>query len=159
MTKRVPMTAAGAAKLRQRLQELKNVDRPRVITAIAEARGHGDLSENAEYHAAREQQSFIEGRIAELEHKLSQAHIIDVTQLTPSDKVVFGATVCLADEDSGEELRYQIVGEDEADIKAGRISINSPIARALIGKHEGDRIEVQTPNGVKAYEIVEVVYQ
>jgi transcription elongation factor GreA len=153
------MTAAGAAKLRQRLQELKNVDRPRVITAIAEARGHGDLSENAEYHAAREQQSFIEGRIAELEHKLSQAHIIDVTQLTPSDKVVFGATVCLADEDSGEELRYQIVGEDEADIKAGRISINSPIARALIGKHEGDRIEVQTPNGVKAYEIVEVVYQ
>ena len=159
MTKRVPMTAAGAAKLRQRLQELKNVDRPRVIAAIAEARGHGDLSENAEYHAAREQQSFIEGRIAELEHKLSQAHIIDVTQLTPSDKVVFGATVCLADEDSGEELRYQIVGGDEADIKAGRISINSPIARALIGKHEGDRIEVQTPNGVKAYEIVEVVYQ
>jgi len=159
MTTRVPMTAVGAAKLRQRLQELKNVDRPRVIAAIAEARGHGDLSENAEYHAAREQQSFIEGRIAELEHKLSQAYIIDVTQLTPSDKVVFGATVCLADEDSGEQLRYQIVGEDEADIKAGRISINSPIARALIGKHEGDRIEVQTPNGVKAYEIVEVVYQ
>ena len=158
MTQRVPMTTAGAAKLRQKLQELKNVDRPRVITAIAEARGHGDLSENAEYHAAREQQGFIEGRIAELEYKLSHAHIIDVTRLTPSDKVVFGATVCLADEDSGEELRYQIVGEDEADIKAGQISINSPIARALIGKHEGDRIEVQTPNGVKAYEIVEVSY-
>jgi transcription elongation factor GreA len=158
MTQRVPMTAAGAAKLRQKLHELKNVDRPRVITAIAEARGHGDLSENAEYHAAREQQSFIEGRIAELEHKLSQAHIINVTQLTPSDKVVFGATVGLADEDSGEELRYQIVGEDEADIKAGLISINSPIARALIGKHEGDRIEVQTPNGIKAYEIIEVLY-
>jgi len=158
MTKRVPMTAAGAAKLRQKLQELKNVDRPRAIAAIAEARGHGDLSENAEYHAAREQQSFIEGRIAELERKLSHAHIIDVTQLTLSDKVVFGATVCLTDEDSGEELRYQIVGEDEADIKEGRISINSPIARALIGKHEEDRIEVQTPNGVKAYEIIEVVY-
>ena len=159
MTQRVPMTAAGATKLRQKLHELKNVDRPRVITAIAEARGHGDLSENAEYHAAREQQSFIEGRIAELEHKLSQAHIIDVTQLTPSDKVVFGATVGLADEDSGEELRYQIVGEDEADIKASLISINSPIARALIGKHEGDRIEVQTLNGVKAYEIIEVLYR
>ncbi len=158
MTQRVPMTASGAAKLRQKLQELKNVDRPRVIAAIAEARGHGDLSENAEYHAAREQQSFIEGRIAELEHKLSQAHIIDVAQIAPSDKVVFGATVGLADEDSGDELRYQIVGEDEADIKAGLLSINSPIARALIGKHEGDRIEVQTPNGVKAYEIVEVVY-
>ena len=158
MTQRVPMTAAGAAKLRQKLQELKNVDRPRVIAAIAEARGHGDLSENAEYHAAREQQSFIEGRIAELEYKLSHAHIIDVTQLAPSDKVVFGATVCLTDENSGEELRYQIVGEDEADIKAGQISINSPIARALIGKHEGDRIEAQTPNGVKAYEIVEVLY-
>ena len=158
MTKRVPMTAAGAAKLRQKLQELKKVDRPRVIAAIAEARGHGDLSENAEYHAAREQQSFIEGRIAELEHKLSHAHVIDVAQLAPSDKVVFGATVGLADEDNGDELRYQIVGEDEADIKAGLISINSPIARALIGKHEGDRIEVQTPNGVKAYEIVEVVY-
>jgi transcription elongation factor GreA len=152
------MTAAGATKLRQKLHELKNVERPRVIAAIAEARGHGDLSENAEYHAAREQQSFIEGRIAEIEHKLSQAHIIDVARLVPSDKVVFGATVGLADEDSGEELRYQIVGEDEADIKAGLISINSPIARALIGKHEGDRIEVQTPNGVKAYEIVEVVY-
>ena len=157
-TTKVPMTAAGAAKLQAKLQELKNVERPQVIAAIAEARSHGDLSENAEYHTAREQQSFIEGRIAELEHKLSHAHIIDVSKLPPSDKVVFGTTVCLADEDSGEELRYQIVGEDEADIKAGLISVNSPIARALIGKHEGDRVEVQAPGGVKAYEIVEVSY-
>jgi transcription elongation factor GreA len=156
--KRVPMTTAGAVKLRAKLQELKNVERPQVIAAIAEARTHGDLSENAEYHAAREQQSFVEGRIAELEHKLSQAHIIDVSQLSPSDKVVFGATVCLLDEDSGEELRYQIVGEDEADIKAGLISVNSPIARALIGKHEGDSVEVQAPSGLKVYEIVEVLY-
>jgi len=157
MTQRVPMTAAGAAKLRQKLQELKNVDRPRVIAAIAEARGHGDLSENAEYHAAREQQSFIEGRIAELEYKLSHAHIIDVTQLAPSDKVVFGATVCLTDENSGEELRYQIVGEDEADIKAGRISINSrsPGADRQARRRQNRGTD---PNGVKAYEIVEVLY-
>ena len=159
MTKtRVPMTASGAVKLRAKLQELKNVARPRVIAALAEARTHGDLSENAEYHAAREQQSFIEGRIAELEHKLSHAHIIEVSQLSPSGRVVFGATVCLLDEDSGEELRYQIVGEDEADIKAGLVSVNSPIARALIGKHEGDSVEVQAPGGLKVYEIVEVLY-
>ena len=155
---KVPMTAAGAEKLREELQELKAVARPTVIAAIAEARAHGDLKENAEYHAAREQQSFIEGRIAEVEHKLANAHVIDVTQLPPSGKVVFGVTVCLENEDSGEDMRYQIVGEDEADIKGGRISINSPIARALIGKEEGDIAEVQTPSGIKSYEIVEVLY-
>ena len=155
---KVPMTATGAEKLRDELQELKSIARPTVIAAIAEARAHGDLKENAEYHAAREQQSFIEGRIAEVEHKLANAYVIDVTQLPPSDKIVFGVTVCLEDEDSGEEMRYQIVGEDEADIKNGRISINSPIARALIGKEEGDVAEVQTPSGIKSYEIVEVLY-
>lgn len=155
---KVPMTAAGAEKLREELQELKSVARPKVIAAIAEARAHGDLKENAEYHAAREQQSFIEGRIAEVEHKLANAHVIDVTQLPPSGKVVFGVTVCLENEDNGEDMRYQIVGEDEADIKGGRISINSPIARALIGKEEGDIAEVQTPSGIKSYEIVEVLY-
>ena len=158
MTKKVPMTAAGAERLREELHRLKTEARPRVITAIAEARAHGDLRENAEYHAAREQQSFIEGRIHEIEHKLSHAHIIDVTKLLPSAKVVFGVTVVLADEQSGEELRYQIVGEDEADIKATRISINSPIARALIGKEAGDVVEVRAPGGAKVYEIVEVLY-
>jgi transcription elongation factor GreA len=158
MTK-VPMTVAGANKLRDELQELKTVARPKVIAAIAEARSHGDLKENAEYHAAREQQSFIEGRIADLEYKLSHAHVIDVARLPPSGKVVFGATVKLADEDSGEEAGYQIVGEDEADIGSGKISINSPIARALIGKEEGDIAEVQTPGGIKSYEIIEVSYR
>lgn len=158
MKDKVPMTAAGAEQLRNELQELKSVARPQVIAAIAEARAHGDLKENAEYHAAREQQGFIEGRIADIEHKLAHAHVIDVTKLPPSGKVVFGATVCLADEESGDEMRYQIVGEDEADIKEGRISVNSPIARALIGKEEGDIAEVQAPGGIKAYEIVEVLY-
>lgn len=158
MKDKVPMTAAGAEQLRNELQELKSVARPQVIAAIAEARAHGDLKENAEYHAAREQQGFIEGRIADIEHKLAHAHVIDVTKLLPSGKVVFGATVCLADEESGDEMRYQIVGEDEADIKEGRISVNSPIARALIGKEEGDIAEVQAPGGIKAYEIVEVLY-
>lgn len=158
MTTRVPMTAAGADKLRAELQQLKNVARPKVIAAIAEARAHGDLKENAEYHAAREQQSFIEGRIAELEYKLSNAQVIDVTRLPASSKVVFGATVCLTDMDEGEELRYQIVGEDEADIKTGLISVNSPMARALIGKEEGDSVEVRTPGGIKSYEIMEVLY-
>ncbi len=157
MTK-VPMTAAGAEQLRKELEELKSVARPRVIAAISEARAHGDLKENAEYHAAREQQSFIEGRIADIEYKLSHAHIIDVTKLPATGKVVFGATVALEAEDSGEEVRYQIVGEDEADIKAGRISVNSPIARALIGKEEGDIAEVQAPGGIRSYEIVEVQY-
>jgi transcription elongation factor GreA len=152
------MTVAGAEKLRAELQELKNVARPNVIAAIAEARAHGDLRENAEYHAAREQQGFIEGRIADLEYKLANAQIIDVTKLVKSAKIVFGATVNLLDPDSGEERRYQIVGEDEADIKAGRISISSPIARALIGKEEGDYVEVQAPGGLQAFEIVEVAY-
>ncbi|MDQ2696639.1 MAG: transcription elongation factor GreA [Pseudomonadota bacterium] len=158
MTHKVPMTAAGAEKLRQELQDLKTVARPRVIAAIAEARAHGDLRENAEYHAAREQQSFIEGRIADIEHKLAHAQVIDISRLPPSDKVVFGATVSLADEDSGEEVSYQIVGEDEADIKEARISVNSPIARALIGKEEGEVVTVRVPGGEKVYEIVEVRY-
>ena len=158
MATKVPMTVTGAERLRRELQELKSEARPKVIAAISEARSHGDLKENAEYHAAREQQSFVEGRINEIEHKLSHAQIIDVTQLPRSGKVVFGVTVKLADEDSGDEVRYQIVGEDEADIKAGRISINSPIARALIGKEEGEDVQVQVPGGVKNFEIVEVLY-
>ncbi len=157
MTK-VPLTVAGAQKLRDELQELTRVARPRVINAIAEARAHGDLKENAEYHAAREQQSFIEGRIAEIEGKLSHAHIIDVSTLDTGGKIVFGATVEVVNEDTGDEVTYQIVGDDEADIKAGLISVNSPIARALIGKEEGDIAEVQAPGGVVEYEIVSVSY-
>ena len=152
------MTTTGAAKLRAELQELKTVARPRIVAAIAEARAHGDLKENAEYHAAREQQSFTEGRIAEIETKLANAKIIDVTALSPSEKVVFGSTVLLTEEDSEEEKRYQIVGEDEADIKEGKISFGSPIARALIGKFVGDVVDVQTPGGLKSYEIVGVQY-
>ncbi len=152
------MTAAGAVKLEEELRELKVVVRPRITAAIAEARAHGDLKENAEYHAAREQQSFTEGRIAEIESKLSNAQIIDVTTLPPSDKVVFGATVLLMEEDSEEERRYQIVGEDEADIKEGKISFGSPIARALIGKLVGDVVDVHTPGGLKTYEIIDVGY-
>ena len=158
MTNRVPMTTAGAAKLRAELQELKTVARPRITAAIAEARAHGDLKENAEYHAAREQQSFAEGRIAEIETKLANAQIIDVTTLPRSDKVVFGSTVLLGEEDSEEERRYQIVGEDEADIKEGKISFGSPIARALIGRLVGDVVDVQTPGGLKSYEIIDVQY-
>ena len=158
MTQKVPMTVAGAARLRAELQELKTVARPRITAAIAEARAHGDLKENAEYHAAREQQSFAEGRIAEIESKLARAQIIDVTTLPASDKVVFGATVLLREEDTGEERRYQIVGEDEADIREGKISLKSPIARALIGKFVDDVVDVQTPGGVKTYEIIEVHY-
>jgi len=155
---KVPLTSRGAEKLRDELQQLKSVKRPAVIKAIAEARAHGDLKENAEYHAAREQQSFIEGRIKDIEGKLSNAQVIDVTQMSASGKVVFGATVELSDEDSGKEVTYQIVGEDEADIKANRISITSPIARALIGKVEGDSAEVKTPSGLKSYEILAVKY-
>lgn len=155
---KVPLTVRGAQKLREELHTLKTVARPRVIAAIAEARAHGDLRENAEYHAAKEQQSFIEGRIAELEAKLSNAQIIDVTTLPANGKVVFGATVDLIEEDSGEETTYQIVGEDEADIKAGLISVKSPIARALVGKHEGDVITVEAPGGARHYEIVAVRY-
>ncbi len=155
---KVPLTVQGAEKLRAELQQLKSVDRPRIIQAIAEARAHGDLKENAEYHAARDQQSFAEGRIKDIEGKLSNAHIIDVTKLEPNGKVVFGATVLLSNEDSGDEVTYQIVGEDEADIKAGKISINSPIARALIAKQEGDVATVQAPGGDIHFEIVEVSY-
>ena len=155
---KVPLTVRGAEKLRAELQRLKTVDRPKVIEAIAEARAHGDLKENAEYHAAREQQSFIEGRIKEIEGKLSNAQIIDVSAVDAGGKVIFGATVELVDEDTEEEVTYQIVGEDEADIKAGLISVNSPIARALIGKEEGDLVQVQVPGGAKSFEIVAVRY-
>jgi transcription elongation factor GreA len=155
---KVPITARGAEKLQKELQQLKTVDRPRVIEAIAEARAHGDLKENAEYHAAREQQGFIEGRIKDIEGKLSNATIIDVTTMQADGKVIFGSTVSLADEETGDELEYQIVGEDEADIKNNKISYSSPIARALIGKTEGDVTEVQTPGGIRSLEIVEVKY-
>jgi transcription elongation factor GreA len=157
--KRAPMTSKGAERLRTEVERLKSVERPRIIAAIAEARAHGDLKENAEYHAAREQQSFCEGRIAELEAALSNSELIDVNRLSPNGKVVFGATVELADEDSGDEVTYQIVGELEADIKQRLISVTSPLARALIGKSEGDNVEFQAPNGVKHYEIVSVRYQ
>jgi transcription elongation factor GreA len=157
--KRNPMTLRGAELLRQELKRLKSEDRPRVIKAIAEARSHGDLSENAEYHAAREQQGFIEGRISEIEAKLSTAEIIDVTRLAPGGKVVFGATVEIADEESGAKVTYQIVGEDEADIRQGRIAITSPIARALVGKSEGDIVDVAAPGGTRSYEIVAVRYE
>lgn len=153
-----PMTVRGAERLRAELKRLKQEDRPRVIKAIAEARAHGDLKENAEYHAAREQQSFIEGRIAEIEGKLSHAHVIDVTQVDAKGRVVFGATVELLDLTTDEEVRYQLVGEDEADIKAGLISVGSPFARALIGKREGDEVTVQTPSGKKEYELLAVEY-
>ena len=155
---KVPLTLRGAEMLKAELQKLKSEDRPRVVAAIAEARAHGDLKENAEYHAAREQQGFIEGRIKDIEAKLSNAQVIDVTKLNAAGKVVFGATVELADEDSGEEVTYQIVGEDEADIKHGRISVSSPIARALIGKEEGDVAVVQAPGGTREYEILVVRY-
>ncbi len=156
---KVPLTRRGAEKLQEELKRLKTVDRPRIIQAIADARCHGDLKENAEYHAAREQQSFAEGRIKEIESKLSNATIIDVAALDAGGKVVFGATVDLADEDSGEELTYQIVGEDEADIKQGLISVGSPIARALIGKQEGDVATVIAPGGERNLEILEVRYE
>jgi len=152
------MTTTGAAQLRAELHELKTVARPRITAAIAEARAHGDLKENAEYHAAREQQSFSEGRIAEIESKLANAQIIDITMLPASEKVVFGSTMRLIEEESGEEKCYQIVGEDEADIKAGKISFSSPIARALIGKFAGDIVDVETPGGIKTYEIIDVQY-
>jgi transcription elongation factor GreA len=156
---RVPLTVKGAEKLRAELDELKTQKRPRVIEAIATARAHGDLKENAEYHAAREQQSFIEGRIKEIEGKLSNAEVIDVTKINANGRVVFGTTVVLADEESGGEVTYTIVGEDEADIKQGMISVTSPIARAMISKEEGDIITVEAPAGNKEYEIVEVRYE
>lgn len=155
---KIPMTVAGAKRLQAELQELKNVKRPAVIAAISEARAHGDLKENAEYHAAREQQSFIEGRINELESKLSLAEIIDVTTLNAQGKVVFGATVELLNIDTDETVNYQVVGDLEADIKRGKISVKSPIARALIGKEEGDVITYDAPGGMREYEIVAVRY-
>ena len=155
---KVPMTLHGAKALREELQQLKSVQRPRVIKAIAEAREHGDLRENAEYHAAKEQQSFIEGRIAELDSKLNNAEIIDVTALNANGKIVFGATVDLVSMDTNDKVTYQIVGEDEADIKHAKISITSPIARALIGKEPGDIATVNAPGGTKEYEIIEVRY-
>jgi len=156
---KVPLTLRGAEKLRAELTELKTVARPKVIQAIAEARAHGDLKENAEYHAAREQQAFIEGRIKDIEGKLSHAQIIDVSTLNAGGKVVFGATVDVEDVATGDEHTYQIVGEDEADIKAGLISITSPIARSLIGKSEGDVASFKTPGGVRELEILEVRYE
>jgi transcription elongation factor GreA len=156
--KRKPMTAKGAERLRAELRRLKSDDRPRIIQAIAEARAHGDLSENAEYHAAREQQAFCEGRIKELEHELSHCEIIDVTAMPKTDKVVFGATVDLEDQDGGPDITFQIVGELEADVRLGLISITSPIARALVGKVEGDAVEVAVPGGTRAFEIVSIRY-
>ena len=156
--KRSPMTLRGAELLRTELKRLKGEERPRVIKAIAEARSHGDLSENAEYHAAREQQGFIEGRIAEIESRLSAAEIIDVATLSAGGKVVFGATVELEDQEGGQAVIYQIVGEDEAEIRSGRISIGSPIARALIGKVQGDVVDVAAPGRTLSYEIVSVRY-
>ncbi len=155
---RVPLTRAGVEKLRAELHNLKSKQRPRAIEAIATAREHGDLRENAEYHAAREQQGLIEARIRDLEFKLANAEIIDVTMLNAEGRVVFGATVDLVDEETGDEITYRIVGEDEADIKAGLVSVGSPIARALIGKREGDVATVQAPGGNRKYEIVEVRY-
>ena len=157
--KRTPMTVRGAEALRAELKSLKTDARPNVIKAIAEARGHGDLSENAEYHAAREQQGFIEGRIKEIEAKLANAEIIDPSKLTNTGKVVFGAVVELEDQDDGSRVVYQVAGEDEADIRAGRISITSPIARALVGKSQGDVVDVSAPGGIRSYEIVTVRFE
>ena len=155
----IPITKRGAEKLKEELHRLKTVERPAVISAIAEARAQGDLSENAEYEAAKDRQGFIEGRIMEIEGKLSAAQIIDPSALDAGGRVVFGATVELEDEESGDAVTYQIVGEDEADLKKGLINISSPIARALIGKEEGDTAEVQAPGGVRCYEIVTVSYR
>ena len=156
--KKIPLTNRGAETLRAELEQLKKVKRPAVIQANSEARAHGDLKENAEYHAAREQQSFIEGRIKDIESKLAHAEIIDVTMMDAGGRVIFGATVDVVDMDTDEELTYQIVGEDEADIKNGLISVTSPIARALIGKEEGEQVTVAAPGGDKHYEILEVRY-
>ncbi|MFC3229695.1 transcription elongation factor GreA [Marinibaculum pumilum] len=155
---KIPMTASGYERLQSELKTLKSVERPAVIQAISEAREHGDLSENAEYHAAKERQGWIETRVVELEDKLARADVIDVSVLS-GDSVKFGATVLLADEDTDEESEYQIVGADESDIKSGRLSITAPLARALIGKTVGDSVEVNTPGGTKAYEIVSVSYR
>lgn len=155
---RAPLTLNGAQRLRDELDHLKSVKRPEIINAISEARAHGDLKENAEYHAAREQQSFIEGRIKQLESELSHAEVIDVARLNAGTRVVFGATVTLADVETDEEKRYQIVGDLEADIKQSMIAISSPLARALIGKHEGDAVTIEAPAGQREYEIISVAY-
>ena len=155
MTK-IPMTVAGEKALREELTRLKSVDRPRIIQAIAEAREHGDLKENAEYHAAREQQGFCEGRIKDIEAKLSLAQVIDISQIEPTGKVIFGTTVTLLNVDTDQAVTYRIVGEDEADVKQGRLSVTSPIARALIGKDEGDEVSITTPGGVVTYEITTI---
>ncbi|MGE0737229.1 MAG: transcription elongation factor GreA [Alphaproteobacteria bacterium] len=155
---RLPMTPGGLVRLQEELKQMKTVERPSVIRALEEARAHGDLSENAEYHAAKERQSFIEGRVAELEDKISRAEVIDASKLTGTT-IRFGATVTLADEDTDEEATYQIVGADEGDISKGRISFTSPLARALIGKSPGDAVEVSTPGGSKAYEVIKVKYK
>lgn len=155
---KVPITEAGYTRLQDELKTLKTIERPAIIRAIAEAREHGDLSENAEYHAARERQSFVEGRVAELEDKISRAQIIDVSKLD-GDAVKFGATVTLADEETDEKTTYQIVGETESDISAGMLSVSSPLARAIIGKSVGDSVEVATPGGSRDYEIVKVKYK
>lgn len=155
---KVPMTVTGAEKLNAELTRLKTVERPRIIQAISEARSHGDLSENAEYHAAKEQQSFVEGRIKELEHQLANAQVIDPKTVKANGKVVFGATLNLLDERSGQEVTYQIVGEHEADIAQGKLSVASPIARALIGKEQGEVVEVRVPDGVRQYEILDIRY-
>ena len=155
MTK-IPMTVAGEKALREELTRLKSVDRPRIIQAIAEAREHGDLKENAEYHAAREQQGFCEGRIKDIEAKLSLAQVIDISQIEPTGKVIFGTTLTLLNVDTDQAVTYRIVGEDEADVKQGRLSVTSPIARALIGKEEGDEVSITTPGGVVTYEITTV---
>ena len=157
MTDKVPMTAQGYERMESELKHLKNTERPAIIKAIAEAREHGDLSENAEYHAARERQSFVEGRVAELEDRISRAQVIDPATLD-GDTVKFGATVTVVDEDTDEENSYQLVGEVEADVKQGRVAITSPMARALIGKSVGDSVEVMTPKGTKAYEILKIDY-
>ena len=157
MSDKIPMTAEGLARLEEELRHLKNTARPEVIRAIAQARDHGDLSENAEYHAARDRQSFIEGRVGELEDKIARAEVIDVSKLS-GKTIKFGATVTLLDEDTEEKLTYQLVGEDEADVKQGRLAITAPLARALIGKSTGDSVEVHTPKGEKAYEIRRVKY-
>ena len=157
--KKIPITVAGAEKLKIELHRLKTVERPRIIQAIAEARSHGDLSENAEYHAAKEQQGFVEGRIADFESRLSSAQVIDPLTVNANGRVVFGATLDLLDEHGGQEVTYQIVGDYEADLAHGRISISSPIARALIGKYAGDAVDVVTPGGVRQYELLDVRYE
>lgn len=158
MMAEIPMTPNGMARLTEEVQHLKSVERPNVITAIAEARAHGDLRENAEYHAAKERQGWIEARIRDIDSKLSHARVIDISKMTNNGKVVFGATVTLVDVDTDQELTYQIVGEDEADLKVQKLSIGSPMARGMIGKEVGDAFEVNTPKGVLSYEIVRVAY-